>query len=241
VKFFLLAVFATMYVRDHQRPHFHEALGIEPTEYGYKVFKITSEISRQVFPLELDIDNPAFFAGLEKLRKINDRSAEWQKKGGMTAKIGKARTVAAAAFTFLRLYLLPSKTNALPRPSGWSRHGDPLLMDYALPIAYALPLVVLDRHDLLSRSACPVRTFKWSMAGATALLGLSLYVIWRYLGTDTSHLGCLCQPSRPGLLAWGWQEISLYTGFVTGPRKHRCPRAAPAGGTSAMRSRQPLA
>jgi magnesium-protoporphyrin IX monomethyl ester (oxidative) cyclase len=114
VKFFLLAVFATMYVRDHQRPHFHEALGIEPTEYGYKVFKITSEISRQVFPLELDIDNPAFFAGLEKLRKINDRSAEWQKKGGMTAKIGKVRTMAAAGFTFLRLYLLPSKANDLP-------------------------------------------------------------------------------------------------------------------------------
>jgi magnesium-protoporphyrin IX monomethyl ester (oxidative) cyclase len=114
VKFFLLAVFATMYVRDHQRPHFHEALGIEPTEYGYKVFKITSEISRQVFPLELDIDNPAFFAGLEKLRKINDRSAEWQKKGGMTAKIGKVRTVAAAGFTFLKLYLLPSKANELP-------------------------------------------------------------------------------------------------------------------------------
>ena len=81
VKFFLLAVFATMYVRDHQRPHFHEALGIDPTEYGYKVFKITSEISRQVFPLELDIDNPAFFAGLEKLRKINDRNSEWQQEG----------------------------------------------------------------------------------------------------------------------------------------------------------------
>jgi magnesium-protoporphyrin IX monomethyl ester (oxidative) cyclase len=114
VKFFLLAVFATMYVRDHQRPHFHEALGIDPTDYGYKVFKITSEISRQVFPLELDIDNPAFFAGLERLRKINDRNAEWQKKGGMTAKLGKARTAAAAGFTLLRLYLMPAKANDLP-------------------------------------------------------------------------------------------------------------------------------
>ena len=90
VKFFLLAVFATMYVRDHQRPHFHEALGIDPDDYGYKVFKITSEISRQVFPLELDIDNPAFFAGLAKLRQINDRNAVWQQKGGTDCEAWKA-------------------------------------------------------------------------------------------------------------------------------------------------------
>jgi magnesium-protoporphyrin IX monomethyl ester (oxidative) cyclase len=115
VKFFLLAVFATMYVRDHQRPHFHEALGIDPDDYGYKVFKITSEISRQVFPLELDIDNPAFFAGLAKLRQINDRNAVWQQKGGLTAKLGKLRTTAAAGLCLLRLYMIPSKTNALPR------------------------------------------------------------------------------------------------------------------------------
>ena len=115
VKFFLLAVFATMYVRDHQRPHFHEALGVDPTEYGYKVFKITSEISRQVFPLELDIDNPAFFAGLEKLRKISERAAISSKKGGLAAKLSKARTTAAAATAFLRLYMIPSKSNALPR------------------------------------------------------------------------------------------------------------------------------
>ena len=114
VKFFLVAVFATMYVRDHQRPYFHEALGIDPTEYGYKVFKITSEISRQVFPLELDIDNPAFFACLEKLRKINDRNGEWQKKGGLTAKLGAMWTAAAAGTTLLRLYLIPAKTNDLP-------------------------------------------------------------------------------------------------------------------------------
>jgi magnesium-protoporphyrin IX monomethyl ester (oxidative) cyclase len=114
VKFFLLAVFATMYVRDHQRPAFHKALGIDPTEYDAKVFKITSEISRQTFPLEIDVDNPAFFACLERLREITERGARAAARGGMAARLGKIRTAAAAGATFLRLFLIPSKSNRLP-------------------------------------------------------------------------------------------------------------------------------
>jgi magnesium-protoporphyrin IX monomethyl ester (oxidative) cyclase len=114
VKFFLLAIFSTMYVRDHQRPYFHKAVGIDPTEYGRTVFRITSEISRQVFPLEIDIDNPKFFPLLNKLIKITDDGAAIQAKGGLAAKIGKVTTGIKAASVFLRLLAMPSKQNALP-------------------------------------------------------------------------------------------------------------------------------
>jgi magnesium-protoporphyrin IX monomethyl ester (oxidative) cyclase len=114
VKFFLLAIFATMYVRDHQRPYFHNALGVDPTEYGHKVFRITSEISRQVFPLEIDIDNPKFFELMNKLLVITERAAVQQAKGGLTAKISKLTTGLKAGSVFLRLYMMPSKKNTLP-------------------------------------------------------------------------------------------------------------------------------
>jgi len=117
VRFFVLAVFATMYVRDHARPHFHDALGLDPTEYDYQVFRITSEISKQVFPLTLDIDNPAFRAGLERLRVLSEKMADADKTGGIAGRMRKAGLQAAATATFARLYMLPVKDNTIPDQS----------------------------------------------------------------------------------------------------------------------------
>ena len=117
IRFFLLAVYATMYVRDHQRPEFHKALAIDPTDYDHKVFAITSEITRQVFPLVLDTDDPRFRAGLERMRRISETIAQARRQGGASGslKILGARAVAAA--TFVRLYCLPVKHNAPPATS----------------------------------------------------------------------------------------------------------------------------
>ena len=114
IRFFLLAVFATMYVRDHARPAFHAALGIDPTEYDYKVFRITSEIARQVFPVELDLDNPAFRSGLERMRRITVGMGAARAQGGLIGRVKRAGLTAAAAATFVRLYLLPVRTNTAP-------------------------------------------------------------------------------------------------------------------------------
>ena len=113
VRFFLLAVFATMYVRDHARVAFHRELDIDPTEYDYTVFRITSEISRQVFPITLDLDNPRFHAGLERLRVINEKMMA-VKGDGIAARLRKLVLAGSAATAFLGLFLLPPKSNALP-------------------------------------------------------------------------------------------------------------------------------
>ena len=117
IRFFLLAVYATMYVRDHQRPAFHEALGIDPTDYDHRVFEITSEITRQVFPLVLDTHDARFRAGLERIRLSSVRIAEARRQGGAMGTLKRYAGIAANAWTFLRLYTLPAKPNARPASS----------------------------------------------------------------------------------------------------------------------------
>jgi magnesium-protoporphyrin IX monomethyl ester (oxidative) cyclase len=115
IKFFLLAVFATMYVRDHMRPAFHQAIGLDPTDYDYTVFRITSQISQQVFPLTLDLENPAFQAGLDRLWRISEAITAARVEGGLANRCKRIALAMAGAATFARLFLLPAKQNPLPQ------------------------------------------------------------------------------------------------------------------------------
>jgi magnesium-protoporphyrin IX monomethyl ester (oxidative) cyclase len=113
-RFFQLAVYATMYVRDHARPEFHKALGMTPTEYDRQVLRITEAISRQVFPDTLDVDHPAFFAGLERLRRIGEKQAAARAAGGVLGRLRRLGLTASAGATLVRLFLLRPHRHELP-------------------------------------------------------------------------------------------------------------------------------
>jgi magnesium-protoporphyrin IX monomethyl ester (oxidative) cyclase len=114
IRFFLLAVFATMYVRDHARPVFHKALGLDPTEYDMQVFRITSEICRQVFPVTLDIENPAFLAGMERLRVIGEKIEAARSRGGLAGRARRLAWLAGAGLTLGRLFIMRPRQHDLP-------------------------------------------------------------------------------------------------------------------------------
>jgi magnesium-protoporphyrin IX monomethyl ester (oxidative) cyclase len=114
IRFFLLAVYATMYVRDHTRPALHRAMGLESDAFDYRVFDICSEITKQVFPLVLDTDNPKFRAGFTRLFELSQAAERAKERGGVVGALKRAGCAVAAAATFGRLFLMPVKPNALP-------------------------------------------------------------------------------------------------------------------------------
>ena len=114
IRFFLLAVYATMYVRDHMRPAFHKALGVDPTDYDFKVLNLTSEITKQCFPFILDLDNPTMRRGLDRLWHLAEGIERARARGGVTGWLTRMGLATAAAATFARLYLLPVRSNTLP-------------------------------------------------------------------------------------------------------------------------------
>jgi magnesium-protoporphyrin IX monomethyl ester (oxidative) cyclase len=102
-------------VRDHCRPAFHKAIGMTPRDYDFKVFRLCSEISRQTFPLTLNLDDPRFAKGLEKMVVIARAHEVAKATPGLIGRFKRLSCAAQATFTFLQLYALPTQDNPLPR------------------------------------------------------------------------------------------------------------------------------
>ncbi|MEH2163647.1 MAG: magnesium-protoporphyrin IX monomethyl ester (oxidative) cyclase [Nostoc sp.] len=72
-RFFLLSVFATMYLNDIQRKDFYATLGLDAREYDIHVIQKTNENAGRVFPLMLDVENPEFYQRLDTCISNNEK------------------------------------------------------------------------------------------------------------------------------------------------------------------------
>ncbi len=91
---------------------------------------------------------------------------------------------------------------------------------YLWPILFALFVWWFSTGAIIYLDGLPVRTFKWSMLGATAILGAGFYGLWASAGDTTLHGAYIAFAAA--LAVWAWHEISFYMGYVTGPRQHAC-------------------
>lgn len=95
------------------------------------------------------------------------------------------------------------------------------MIEYVLPALFALVVWWASTVAIIWLDGLPQKTFKYSMIGATVVFALSLWGL-NWSAEDTSVTGAYYAFTF-GLLAWGWQEMSFYMGYVTGPRKQPCP------------------
>lgn len=87
-------------------------------------------------------------------------------------------------------------------------------------IAYVVLLWGLSTALIFYLDSLHPRTFPWSMAAATFVLVACGFAIFHL--RDDKGVSAVIASFTAGLLAWGWTEMALYMGYVTGPRKHRC-------------------
>jgi magnesium-protoporphyrin IX monomethyl ester (oxidative) cyclase len=75
-RFFLLSVFATMYLNDIQRTSFYESLGLVTRDFEREVITKTNQTAGRVFPIILDVNHPDFYSRLETCITNNEKLGE---------------------------------------------------------------------------------------------------------------------------------------------------------------------
>jgi magnesium-protoporphyrin IX monomethyl ester (oxidative) cyclase len=107
-RFFLLAVFGTMYIRDTQEPGFYETLGLDAREYETYVIQKTNETAGRVFPVMLDVDHPKFYQRMDACVENNKKMSAIANSS--TPKFlqlfQKLPLYLSNGWQFLRLYLM---------------------------------------------------------------------------------------------------------------------------------------
>lgn len=108
-KFFLLSVFATMYLNDLQRSDFYSTIGLDSKQFDQHVIRKTNQSSKTLFPVILDVDHPDFFALLDVCAESNDKLIQIEKENNSDTfnLFRKLPHYFSLTLGLLKLYLLP--------------------------------------------------------------------------------------------------------------------------------------
>lgn len=107
-RFFLLSVFATMYLNDLQRSGFYASIGLDAREYDKHVIEKTNENAGRVFPLVLNVEHPSFYNHLEECVEncAGLRAIDASEQPKAIKFLRKLPLYLSNGFNFLRLYLM---------------------------------------------------------------------------------------------------------------------------------------
>jgi magnesium-protoporphyrin IX monomethyl ester (oxidative) cyclase len=119
-RFFLLSVFATMYLNDCQRSDFYASIGLDAREYDKYVIEKTNETAGRVFPIVLDVDKPEFYDRLETCVSNNEklRAIDGSNTPGILKGLQKLPIFLSNGWQFVKLYLM----KPLPAPAEGTVH-----------------------------------------------------------------------------------------------------------------------
>ncbi|MCL6433003.1 MAG: magnesium-protoporphyrin IX monomethyl ester (oxidative) cyclase [Leptolyngbyaceae cyanobacterium HOT.MB2.61] len=115
-RFFLLSVFATMYLNDVQRAGFYRSIGLDAREYDKYVIEKTNETSARVFPVILNVETPEFYDRLEICVRNNEKLTAIANSNApkFVRFFQKLPYYISNGWQFLRLYLIkPINTASL--------------------------------------------------------------------------------------------------------------------------------
>uniref|UniRef100_A0A1Z1M9L5 Magnesium-protoporphyrin IX monomethyl ester [oxidative] cyclase n=1 Tax=Polysiphonia sertularioides TaxID=945028 RepID=A0A1Z1M9L5_9FLOR len=115
-RFFLVSVFATMYLNDFQRADFYKSIGLDARQYDMQVIRKTNESASRVFPIALNVDNPNFFKYLDTCAAENKKLIEIDKNTCSKVEkiIKKTPRYIAIASNILKIYFIkPIESNKM--------------------------------------------------------------------------------------------------------------------------------
>lgn len=109
-KFFLLSVFATMYLNDVQRSDFYSTIGLDTKQFDQHVIRKTNQSAKTLFPVILDVDHPFFFELMDKCVEANEKLVEIERseETSINKFFRKLPCYIQMATGLAQIYLLPA-------------------------------------------------------------------------------------------------------------------------------------